>query len=102
MAQIPADAARSEEGQWWWDGSQWQPVGEQAAGSDATSGDTAADTVPATLVAAGAPASLDQWTDEQREAFFEGQVSEAGDAGSPEQVQVLAIRETGDGDEATA
>ena len=26
MTTIPADAPRSEDGQWWWDGSQWQPV----------------------------------------------------------------------------
>jgi hypothetical protein len=26
MIQIPSDAQRSEDGQWWWDGSQWQPV----------------------------------------------------------------------------
>jgi hypothetical protein len=29
MTQIPADAARSDDGQWWWDGSQWQPVPSQ-------------------------------------------------------------------------
>jgi hypothetical protein len=28
-AQIPADATRSDDGQWWWDGSQWQPVPQQ-------------------------------------------------------------------------
>jgi len=35
MAQMPADAPRSEDGQWWWDGSAWQPVasGQAAAGS---------------------------------------------------------------------
>jgi len=26
MTTIPADAPRSEDGQWWWDGAQWQPV----------------------------------------------------------------------------
>jgi hypothetical protein len=30
MAQIPPDAQRSDDGQWWWDGSQWQPVGDQS------------------------------------------------------------------------
>jgi hypothetical protein len=33
MPDIPQDAQRSEDGQWWWDGSQWQPVG---GGSDQT------------------------------------------------------------------
>jgi hypothetical protein len=31
MATIPADAPRSEDGQWWWDGTQWQPVEADAA-----------------------------------------------------------------------
>jgi hypothetical protein len=36
MTIMPADAPRSEDGQWWWDGSQWQPVtGHGAAASDA-------------------------------------------------------------------
>ena len=26
MTVVPADAPRSEDGHWWWDGSQWQPV----------------------------------------------------------------------------
>ncbi len=34
MTVMPADAPRSEDGQWWWDGSQWQPV-EQGAGAGA-------------------------------------------------------------------
>ena len=102
MAQIPADAPRSEDGQWWWDGSVWQPVGEPTADSSSTSGDAAGDTVPPELVSAGAPASVAQWTDEQREAFFEGRVSESSDAGSPEQIEVVAMRETDDSGEATA
>jgi hypothetical protein len=40
MTQIPADAQRSDDGQWWWDGSQWQPVGDQsgAAGGGGAGG----------------------------------------------------------------
>jgi hypothetical protein len=30
MTVMPADAPRSEDGQWWWDGTQWQPVAEAA------------------------------------------------------------------------
>jgi hypothetical protein len=33
MTDIPTSAPRSEDGQWWWDGSQWQPVGAQAGGA---------------------------------------------------------------------
>jgi hypothetical protein len=32
MSVMPADAPRSDDGQWWWDGAQWQPV-DQAAGA---------------------------------------------------------------------
>jgi hypothetical protein len=31
MADIPADAPRSEDGYYWWDGGQWQPVNDQSA-----------------------------------------------------------------------
>ena len=33
MADIPADAPRSEDGYYWWDGSQWQPVNQAGAGA---------------------------------------------------------------------
>jgi hypothetical protein len=29
MSDMPEGAQLSEDGQWWWDGSQWQPVGGQ-------------------------------------------------------------------------
>ena len=42
MTVMPADAPRSEDGQWWWDGTQWQPVTQDAgAGSGASSAATA-------------------------------------------------------------
>lgn len=31
MSQMPANAPLSEDGQWWWDGAQWQPVPEPHA-----------------------------------------------------------------------
>lgn len=41
MTDVPQDAPRSEDGQWWWDGSQWQPVGA-ATGSGAAAASAAA------------------------------------------------------------
>ena len=35
MTTIPADAPRSEDGQWWWDGTQWQPVDDPGAAAGA-------------------------------------------------------------------
>lgn len=38
MAAVPADAPRSDDGQWWWDGTTWQPVegGEHDAAQSLT------------------------------------------------------------------
>jgi hypothetical protein len=52
------------------------------------------DAVPSELVAAGAPPTLSEWTDEQKEAFFEGKVSESSEAGTPEEVVVVAIADS--------
>jgi hypothetical protein len=38
MTTIPADAPRSEDGQWWWDGAQWQPVDDPGAAQSAAQG----------------------------------------------------------------
>jgi hypothetical protein len=38
MADIPADAPRSEDGYYWWDGSQWQPVNQGGAQQQAGPG----------------------------------------------------------------
>ncbi len=50
MTTIPADAPRSEDGQWWWDGAQWQPVddGAQPAAAGAPGGEVNASGVPYT------------------------------------------------------
>jgi hypothetical protein len=42
MTDIPQDAPRSEDGQWWWDGSQWQPISGAANSGDATTSAAAA------------------------------------------------------------
>jgi hypothetical protein len=39
MTVMPADAPRSEDGQWWWDGAQWQPVTQDAAAGSGAPGD---------------------------------------------------------------
>jgi hypothetical protein len=39
MSNIPEGAQRSDDGQWWWDGSQWQPVeGAQGEGGQSPEG----------------------------------------------------------------
>jgi hypothetical protein len=55
MTQIPPDAQRSEDGQWWWDGSDWQPVG--AGGVQTATASAARSAIPE-----NAPRSEDgQW-----------------------------------------
>ncbi|WP_156718279.1 peptidoglycan-binding domain-containing protein [Nocardioides sp. Leaf307] len=57
------------------------------------------DDVPVSLQEAGAPASLSEWTDEQKEAFFEGTVtSQVTAEAEPEPVEVLAMSDAGSSD----
>jgi len=81
-------------------------VGEQTwavltgAGAEVASSDEQAGDVPAELVAMGAPASLDEWTDEQKEGYFVGKepiVEVSGD--SPDAVEVLAMTDSDSGEE---
>jgi len=59
MSVIPQDAPRSEDGQWWWDGAQWQPVsGATGGGAAAATEPTAAD---ATSSGVGALSDDGQW-----------------------------------------
>lgn len=50
MTDIPQAAARSEDGQWWWDGAQWQPVAGAAAPAAAAAAPQ--DAAPAAAAAA--------------------------------------------------
>jgi hypothetical protein len=70
-------------------------AGAEVASSEGQDGD-----VPAELVAMGAPASLDEWTDEQKEGYFVGKdpIEEVG-GDSPDEVEVLAMTESGTDDE---
>jgi hypothetical protein len=53
MTDIPQAAPRSEDGQWWWDGAQWQPVaGGAAPAAAAAASGTTQDAAPAAAAAA--------------------------------------------------
>jgi hypothetical protein len=56
---IPAGAERSNDGQWWWDGSQWQPV--HAAGSGTATQPAQAASTPAQSETAGQLSDDGQW-----------------------------------------
>ena len=40
MTDVPTDAARSEDGNWWWDGTEWQPVAAAASDNAVASADS--------------------------------------------------------------
>ncbi len=64
MAQIPPDAQRSDDGQWWWDGAQWQPVGDQGGAGAAAAASAAAQPGDATQTASPTSGQLSddgQW-----------------------------------------
>jgi hypothetical protein len=69
MTQMPPDAQKSDDGNYWWDGSQWQPVqGAAAAGADAAAGAAAG--------AAGAAPSEEQMKSEIAQLTSEEQIQE--------------------------
>lgn len=72
MADIPNDAPRSEDGQWWWDGTNWQPVDDGHTGGVATS--------PASSLTPQEVASIeiDDTRPNHRQELIDGAVNEAG------------------------
>lgn len=59
MTDIPADAPRSDDGQWWWDGTAWQPVGQATGGQQSNAGHVAAGVDPQLVAAAKRELQLD-------------------------------------------
>jgi hypothetical protein len=43
VTDVPEGAQRSEDGQWWWDGEQWQPVGGADSSSPSSSTDASSE-----------------------------------------------------------
>jgi hypothetical protein len=85
MSDIPEGAQRSEDGQWWWDGNQWQSVSGQGGSLQERE---------AARVAAGLPAKLEDLTDDHRKPYI------AASPGTPELVsageaEVLAMNDSG-------
>jgi hypothetical protein len=61
VTQIPVDAPRSEDGQWWWDGAQWQPVGDPAGTESNAVSSTAAQSANPAAESAGQFSDDGQW-----------------------------------------
>jgi hypothetical protein len=90
MANIPEGALRSDDGQYWWDGENWQPVDENAAAGDGDERVTA-------RLANGYPASADDLTDEQKRALL-GEPVFVAEPLAHEEVEVVAMDDSGHGD----
>ncbi len=66
VSNVPDGAQHSDDGRWWWDGENWQPVthGDGAA-ARGDGGERAA-----ARAALGLPASFEELSDEQRKQFL--------------------------------
>ena len=88
MAEVPEGAQLSDDGQWWWDGQDWQPVPQ---GDDRT----------AARVEQGMPAALTDLTDDHRQGFLNEPTVEE-EAVDADEVEVLAMQDSGNSGEALA
>lgn len=89
MTEVPEGAKLSDDGQWWWDGQDWQPVPQQGGDREAA------------RVAQGMPAANTDLTDEQRQGFL-GEPTVEVEAVDADEVEVLAMQDTGNSGESLA
>jgi hypothetical protein len=97
MSRAPEGAQLSEDGRWWWDEQQWQPVTDESAEQGAAGGDER----QVARVEQGLPASLEAITDEQRKQFM-AEPAVTVEAVDTDHVEVLAMQGAGPDGEATA
>ena len=92
MSNAPEGAQFSDDGQWWWDGQQWQAVSQ---GGGPTGGSSeAGDDRSAARVNQGMPASIYDLTDEQRSGFI-GEGTAEVEVVSADEVDVVAMQDAG-------
>ena len=94
MTEAPEGAQLSDDGQWWWDGQDWQPVPQ---GDVPQSGDDRT----AARVEQGMPAALTDLTDDHRQGFLNEPTIEE-EAVDADEVEVLAMQDSGNSGEALA
>ena len=79
MPDIPADAQRSPDGNYWWDGSQWQLV-DQSSGDAASSADPASASSPIPADAQRSPDGNYWWDGSQWQLVDRSQAGPGADA----------------------
>lgn len=92
MTEVPEGAQLSDDGQWWWDGQDWQAVPQEGASGDDRE---------AARVAQGMPAAITDLTDEHRSGFL-GEPTVEVETVDSDEVEVLAMQDSGNGGEAWA
>jgi hypothetical protein len=75
VADIPADAPRSDDGQWWWDGSTWQPV--DGGGTAVATGSQAVQSLTPQEVASIEIDPQPSTQPDNRQALIDGATNEA-------------------------
>jgi hypothetical protein len=88
MTEVPEGAQLSDDGQWWWDGQDWQAVPQ---GEDRE----------AARVAQGMPASTTDLTDDHRAGFLAEPTVEV-ESVEADEVEVLAMQDAGESGESLA
>ena len=98
MSNVPDGAQLSDDGRWWWDGENWQPVthGDGARVGDDDGGERAA-----ARAAQGLPASLEELSDEQRKQIL-GEPTVLVEPVDADETEVLAMQDNANGGEAIA
>jgi hypothetical protein len=82
MTTIPADAPRSDDGQWWWDGSQWQPVaGDGQAEGSAVDAAPAPSEAELRAVGDTGPEAAENVPERLQSYFVDGDPGQSGGSG---------------------
>jgi len=96
MSNVPEGAQLSDDGQWWWDGENWQPVNQEGGqGGTAQGGD--GDERSQAKAAQGLPATLEELSDDQRKQVM-GEPTVAVEAVDTEETEVLAMNDNSNQD----
>ncbi|MDP9465018.1 MAG: hypothetical protein M3P52_10365 [Actinomycetota bacterium] len=90
MSNAPEGAQLSDDGQWWWDGENWQAVSPEGGGGAEAGGDDRA----TAKTAEGLPATLEELSEEQRKQVL-GEPTVSVEAVDTDETEVLAMQEDG-------
>lgn len=91
MSNVPEGAQLSDDGQWWWDGENWQLVNEEGGQSAATQGGGGDERAQA-RTAQGLPQTLEELSEDQLKRVL-GEATVAVEAVEADETEVLAMND---------